>query len=92
MVLPEETDVVPRLYSRIIKLLKTLTETATPAEQKRVFSASFLSGVIKLLTFDERMTIEPWELHNTPRPVREIKQAERDAERAYEREQQRSPR
>jgi len=77
-----EYDPLPPLYARIIRIIRSLTEESSLAERRRALSHAFIAGVIRLLEHDERCVAEPWEVANNtpPRPVREQRQAKRDAE------------
>lgn len=81
---PSVRDVTPLVFKRVIEIIKRLTETASPAEQRRCLSHAFISGTIKLLEHDERCVCEPFEFYHPPRPKRlEREAAYRDAQRHY---------
>ncbi len=80
---PREYDPLPALYARIIRIIRQLTETASPADQRRCLSHGFIAGVSRMLEHDLRVIILPWELHNPPRPIREEELRAARQERLY---------
>jgi len=78
----EDVDPTPHVYERILKIVRRLTEEASPTERARCLSHAFIAGVERLLRVDPRIACEPWEVSNmtAQRPVRERMRAERDAE------------
>ncbi len=57
----------------LARLLSPLIETASPADQRKLGSYSFMNGVIRLLERTERVCITTHDLCKLPRPLLEEK-------------------
>lgn len=54
------------MFFEIRNLLRPLTETASPVEQRRIGSYAFINGVVKLLEHDPRAVVGPRDLAKPP--------------------------
>jgi hypothetical protein len=66
-----DIDFRPAVFFEVCHLCALLSETASPAEQRRLGSYSFLNSVVKMLELDPRCVMQPGELSKPPRPCRE---------------------